>query len=492
MDHKATAILTPREHNRDKRLLVATVERWKQQIIVATMITSDIFLAFLIWLVAYVFQSIWGQGMLSEVALASVAPSVAAWIGIRLLLGLYPGYGLDSVERLRRHTYSVLVTMAILAVFAVALQVGDLLSRLLLGLAFMGLLFVTPFARHLVLQGLRRLGLWGKPVVILSYRDTGTQFLELLRREWGLGYDPVALFDYNLAPAGQSLGDTSYEETLNDAVSLSHERGIDTIIFAMPYTRREQLTSMVSVASENFRNVLVVPNLNGMTNSAVVARDFAGTFAVEIKQNLLDPWAQRLKRALDLFGAVVGGLFISPLLLVAAILIKLDSPGQVLFTQERPGQNGKMFRIFKFRTMYGDAEQRFAELSNENPSLREEFEKHGKLKNDPRVTRVGSWLRKFSLDELPQLWNVLKGKMSLVGPRPYLTDQRSQISDTETFILRVPPGISGLWQVSGRSDTTLEERVELDVYYVRNWSVWLDVIILARTMKTALFGRGAY
>jgi Undecaprenyl-phosphate galactose phosphotransferase WbaP len=249
---------------------------------------------------------------------------------------------------------------------------------------------------------------------------------------------------------------------------------------------------MVDVASEAFQHVLIVPNLNGVTNSAVVARDLAGTFAVEIKQNLLDPWVQRMKRALDLSGVVVGGLLISPLLLAIIALIKLESSGPALFVQERPGRNGEVFRIFKFRTMHADAEQRFAKLSSENPSLREEFERHGKLKNDPRVTRVGNWLRKFSLDELPQLWNVLKGEMSLVGPRPYLKDQRSQISDTETFILRVPPGISGLWQVSGRSDTTLEERVELDVYYVRNWSVWLDIIILARTMKTALFGRGAY
>jgi lipopolysaccharide/colanic/teichoic acid biosynthesis glycosyltransferase len=151
-----------------------------------------------------------------------------------------------------------------------------------------------------------------------------------------------------------------------------------------------------------------------------------------------------------------------------------------------------MFKIFKFRTMYTDAERRFAELSLENPSLSEEFTTHGKLKDDPRVTRIGRLLRKTSLDELPQLWNVLKGEMSLVGPRPYLTIQTSQISGTEKLITRVPPGITGLWQVSGRSDVTLEHRVALDLHYVHNWSVWLDLVVLARTVQIVLLRRGAY
>jgi Undecaprenyl-phosphate galactose phosphotransferase WbaP len=399
---------------------------------------------------------------------------------------------LDSVETLRRHTYSVFATLAVLAIFAVGLQVGDLLSRLLLVMAILGLLFLAPVVQYIAKCAMKKTKLWGRPVVVLSYRDAGRDFVRLLESEWELGYDPVALFDYPLMPAGEFFEEASYEETLSEAVGLARKQGVDTIIFAMPYTRREQLASMVSAASERFRHVLVVPNLSGITNSAVVARDLAGTFAVEIKYNLLDSWAQRAKRALDLFGAAIGGLLICPLLVTVALLIKLDSPGPAMFVQERPGLNGSVFRIFKFRTMYNDAEQRLAQLSLENLSFKEEFEEHGKLKADPRVTRVGRWLRKFSLDELPQLWNVLKGEMSLIGPRPYLISQRSQISDSEKFILRVPPGISGLWQVNGRSDATLEQRVGLDVYYVRNWSAWLDLVILARTAKCVILGRGAY
>jgi lipopolysaccharide/colanic/teichoic acid biosynthesis glycosyltransferase len=203
-------------------------------------------------------------------------------------------------------------------------------------------------------------------------------------------------------------------------------------------------------------------------------------------------WARRTKRSFDLLSTVVGGLLISPILLMAYVLIKLDSPGSAIFIQERPGQNGKPFRIYKFRTMHTDAEQRFAQLMLEDSLLAKEFEQHGKLKVDPRVTRVGSWLRNLSLDELPQLWNVLKGDMSLVGPRPYLANQVVQLEGTDVMISRVPPGITGLWQVSGRSNMLFEQRIALDTYYVQNWSLWLDFIILARTVASVLLRRGAY
>jgi Undecaprenyl-phosphate galactose phosphotransferase WbaP len=298
--------------------------------------------------------------------------------------------------------------------------------------------------------------------------------------------------DHHLLAAGKSYREVSCDETLADAANLGRQLGVDTLIFAMPYTRREQLARMVSVASESFRSVLILPNLNGITNSAVAPRDFAGTLTLEIKQNLLDPWSQRLKRTLDLVVTIIGGVLISPLVFTIAVLIKLYSPGPALFIQERPGLNGRAFRVLKFRTMHADAEQRFDELVLKDPRLKQEFEEHGKLRNDPRVTRIGRFLRKSSLDELPQLWNVLKGEMSLVGPRAYLFNQIPQLHSNTATILRAPPGISGLWQVSGRSETTFEQRVEMDIYYVRNWSVWLDLVILARTVKDVVLGKGAF
>ena len=478
----------PRVLAKGKRWGVA----WRQRLVIATLIFSDILLAGLVWMAAYALQSVLGEGKLTGVAVATIMPSVAVWVGLRALLGLYPGYGLDPVERLRRNVYSVLAALAILAVFAVGFQVGNLLSRPLLILAFMGLLFAAPVVQYLTQRGMRRVGLWGKPTVLLSYKDTGAQFLDLLEQEWGLGYNPVALFDYDLSPAGGAFEEASYEKVLADACELGRKQGVGTAIFATPYTRREQLARMVSEASDSFRQILIMPNLAGVTTSAVIARDFAGNLAVEMKYNLLDPWARRLKRTLDLFGAVVGGLLISPLLLAIVIAIKLDSPGPAFYGHRRLGTRDGHFLCWKFRTMHVNAEGLLDRYLQGNATLQAEWEQNHKLCNDPRVTRVGRLLRKVSLDELPQLWNVLLGEMSLTGPRPIVDAEVPKYKEDYALYKRIRPGMSGFWQVSGRSDTDYDERVAMDSYYVRNWSVWLDVFILARTVKVVLYGRGAY
>ena len=465
---------------------------WKQRLVVTSLVFSDILVAALICTVAYALQSDWGVGTLSEVARAAIIPSIAVWIGLRALLGLYPGYGLDSVERLRRHVYSVCATVAILAVLAVGFQIGDLLSRLMLLLTFLGLLFVTPFAQYLARRELKRLKLWGKPVIVLGYANTGAESVDLLEREWGLGYRPVSLFDKHFTPAGEAFTATDYADTLAGAMDVGRRLKIDTCIFATPYTRREQLADMVRTASDGFQHIVLLPNLRGVTNSAVVARDFSGTLALEVKQNLLNPWAKKLKRALDLFGAVVGGFSISPLLLTIAVLIKLDSPGPVLFGHRRLGARDKHFLCWKFRTMHVNAERMLNECLQEHPSLHAEWEQNHKLRDDPRVTRIGRFLRKTSMDELPQLWNVLRGEMSLAGPRPIVDAEVSKYEKDYELYRRIKPGMSGFWQVSGRSEIDYRTRVAMDAYYVRNWSVWLDIIILARTVKVVLFDHGAY
>jgi Undecaprenyl-phosphate galactose phosphotransferase WbaP len=492
--HAAPLILVPGKHE-ELRIARAGLRKpiWKRRLVPAVLVFADLLLALFIWEVASIIRGLWGyQGALWEMTPVIIVAAITTWVGLSALLGLYPGYGLGPAEQLRRHTYATFATLAILAIFALGLQIGGSLSRLLLALIFLGLLVLSPFGRYLMKSWMKRKGLWGKPVVVLGYKETGAYIVNLLKEEWEIGYDPVAVFDYRLDAAGASLVWADDQQVLAAVVGTAREHGVDTAIFAMPHVRREQLAELADLASLSFRHVVVIPNLGGITNSTGVARDLAGTFGVEIQHNLLSTWARRTKRSFDLLSTVAGGLLISPILLMAFILIKLDSPGSALFIQERPGQNGKPFRIYKFRTMYVDAEQRLAQLMLENPVLAEEFVQHGKLKDDPRVTRVGRWLRKFSLDELPQLWNVLKGDMSLVGPRPFLVEQVTQLEGADVIVSRVPPGITGLWQVSGRSDMTFDQRIALDTYYVRNWSVWLDLIVLARTVSSVLLRRGAY
>ena len=453
---------------------------------------SDVLLAISVSLVAAVLQEMWGNGTLSNVAAAAMVPVIAVWVGLRTLLGLYPGYGMDSVEELRRHTYTVFATLAILAVFAVGFQAGGLLSRLLLLIVFLGFLVVAPLTRYLTKWIMKEVGIWGKPVVVLSYKETGTNIVNSLNHRWELGYNPVAVFDYRLGTREGIRGDADHHQALTNVAKLAREWDVDTAIFAMPYTRREQLAKLVSQASINFQHVLVIPNLSGVTNSAVVARDLAGTFAVEIKYNLLDPWALRAKRIVDLCATVVGGALILPLFLLLALLVYLESRGSVFYKDRRMGRDGNLFWCMKFRTMVPDAENLLQRMLEENEDLRREYFRYHKLRDDPRVTRVGRFLRKTSLDELPQLWNVLRGEMSLVGPRPYLLRESEEIGVTQSEILRVPPGITGPWQVAGRNQTYFADRVQMDAYYIRDWSMWLDLVLLARTVKTVVRGRGAY
>lgn len=468
------------------------VRVWRQWLVVLALISSDVLLASLLWWLAVVLQSIWGRIPLSEIPFGLIVPYTAAWVGMRALLGLYPGYTLTSVEELRRQTYAALGVLSITTIFAVALQSGDLLSRLLVGLHFLELLLLAPLWRHFMKWGMTKIGLWGKPVVVLGAGNAGKQLVRTLQQEWSLGFVPVAVFEFALAPRGKLLESVSYGGTVAEAIELGRKRrGIDTAIFAMPHIRREYVAEFVDRASYYFRHVLIVPNLGGVVNSAVIARDLAGTLGLEVKHNLLDPWPRRAKRALDLLGTVIGGLLISPLLFTIAVLIKLDSPGPVFYRQLRLGTEGRYFYCWKFRTMHPDAERLLSKYLQSNPDLQAEWEKTYKLRNDPRITRIGRFLRKTSLDELPQLWNVLRGEMSLVGPRPIVDAEVSKYSKTYELYKRVTPGITGLWQVSGRNDTSYEDQVALDAYYVRNWSVWMDLVILARTVDAVIFSRGA-
>jgi Undecaprenyl-phosphate galactose phosphotransferase WbaP len=493
------SISTPLSEAKHKNSYIASITRRKsnRRISPFLLLLSDVVLATLLWGLAVLIAHKWGQGELyggnledSQVAFASIVPNVAVWVGLRALLGLYPGYGIDEAEELRRQTYAVMATLAITAVFAVALKI-DNLSRLLLLVGFVSLLVLAPFARHSTKVAMERVGLWGKPIILFGVGEAGSRLVKTLRKEWMLGFRPVAAFDNDLVPAGGALQGVPYGGNLEDAVNLARSHKIDTVIFAMPGTRREELAPPVSRASLSFRHVMVITDLTGITNSAVVARDFAGTCGVEIRHNLLDPWARKIKRTLDLFGVVVGGLLISPILLAICILIKLDSRGPAFYGHWRLGAEGKHFRCWKFRTMNPRAEHVLEEYLRTNPHLRAEWEQTQKLRDDPRVTRVGRCLRKTSLDELPQLWNVLWGQMSLSGPRPIVDSEVPKYGAVYELYRRINPGMTGAWQVSGRSNTTYAERVAIDAQYVRNWSFWLDLVILVRTIKMVLLGRGA-
>ena len=462
----------------------------KRTIVRLALICADVLLALAIWQVAVVLLGFLGSGPISGFALAAMVPNVIVWVGLRASLGLYPGYGLDQVEELRRQTFAVFATLTIVLVFA-SQAGGLLLGALLLGWC-LSLLLLAPLTRYLIKRSTMKAALWGQSVVVLGTGETGARVLKALQREWQLGFKPLAVFDNGPAPAGGMLEAVPYGGTLDDATALAQECGVDTAIFAIPHARHEDLAEFLDSARINFRNVVVIPDLRGITNSAVAARDIAGTFGVEIRHNLLDPWAQRAKRMLDVVAVLIGGIFLIPLLLMLALLVRVESRGPIFYADKRMGRDGKLFSCIKFRTMVPDAEALLQRMLSEDAEMRKEYLEYHKLHHDPRVTRMGRFLRKTSLDELPQLWNVLRGEMSLVGPRPYLPRESADIGAVQDDILRATPGITGPWQVTGRNHTSFSERVGMDACYVRDWSVWLDLVLLARTVRCLLISRNAY
>jgi Undecaprenyl-phosphate galactose phosphotransferase WbaP len=212
----------------------------------------------------------------------------------------------------------------------------------------------------------------------------------------------------------------------------------------------------------------------------------------EVKRGRLTALARAGKRLLDIVVALTAGILFFPLILAIIVAVKLTSTGKIFYAHKRVGRDGWSFRVWKFRTMVEGADVVLAERLAADPALRIEWEQNHKLRADPRLTLIGNFLRRYSLDELPQLWNVLKGEMSIVGPRPICDHEIPKYADHFADYARVLPGITGLWQVSGRNDTTYQQRVHLDAYYANNWSLLLDVSILARTVSVVVSARGAY
>ncbi len=466
--------------------------RWL--LVIGGLVLSDVLLALAIWQATFLLRYPLGLGPPSAATTASVVPTSIAWVGLRAALGLYPGYGLGYVEELRRQTFALLATLGITTVFVFAWQAGDSLSRLSLLAWAMSLLLVAPVARYWVKRAMMRMGLWSKPVVVIDAQEAGHRVLERLQREWYLGFEPVGVYDNRVAPVSREIRGVPYRGTLTDAVALARKGEVDTVIFAVPNGLRENLAGFVTLASQSFRHVVITTDLVGTEHldSSVVAKGFAGAFGVEIKYSLLDPWAQRLKRAMDIGVTVVGGALVLPLVLILSLLVWLESRGPIFYADLRMGRDGKLFPCLKFRTMVPDADTMLQRMLAEDDEMREEYLKYHKLRNDPRITRVGRFMRKTSLDEVPQLWNVLRGEMSLVGPRPYLPREAAQIGAAHSEIKRVTPGMTGPWQVSGRNDASFDERVRMDAHYVRDWSLWLDLVLLARTVVVVLFRRDAY
>jgi Undecaprenyl-phosphate galactose phosphotransferase WbaP len=262
-------------------------------------------------------------------------------------------------------------------------------------------------------------------------------------------------------------------------------------IAAMPELGKQETMRLLKNSVMSFRYTVQIPDLSGITNIWMSVRDFDGVLGLATSHRLKMPWNLGIKRFIDVFVVIAGGIVVLPFLLFIAFLIKATSPGPALYKHNRLGLNGKTIGVYKFRSMVRDSGERLKELL-EDPNIREEWESSHKLRDDPRITPVGKFLRRTSLDEFPQIINVLKGEMSLVGPRPVTEEEVSKYGDDFSRIFSVKPGMTGLWQVSGRSDMDYRDRVVYDTYYLQSWSIWLDLWVLYKTSGVVIKGKGAY
>ena len=430
---------------------------------------------------------VFGVGM-PRLRLETTLIWLALWVLWRFYQGLYPGYGKSPQTELRLHTVSTV--QVVLVQFAAALALGRLgLSVGSLMLSWFVILIIGLPVRYGVRALLIRSGAFGRPISIIGAGQTAGQTISYLRAHPAYGLNPVAAYDDNEALHGRSIHGVPVHGAIEQALT---NPLTEQALISIPSARAEVQQKLVNSVYAAFPVTWVVPDLFGVPNQALQPHNIGTLASLEIRNNLRSRRARAVKRTIDLLGSVLGTLAISPILLLIAVAIKLDSPGPAVYRARRLGRDGRLFDCFKFRSMHRDAEMKLREVLDADPELRAEFEATHKLRNDPRVTRVGNILRKTSLDEFPQLVNVIIGEMSLVGPRPIVQAEVSKYGEIYASYKQVRPGMTGYWQANGRSDTSYDERVGMDNFYVTNWTPWLDLVIMLQTVRVVLMGKGAY
>ncbi len=476
--------------------------RWKRRIwLVAGLVTLDM-MAVAVALMAA--SWIWFGSVTAHVAFENTDLSVSfgelalfivpVWAAFIALSGLYDldsvAWGFSETGRIAR-ALSFGVVALILGTYVVKLP-G--LSRAWTLLSWLISIILVLGARASVATALayaRRHGQWLQPTLVVGSNSEASDIIRVLRADPGSGFIPVGCLASSLAErldldyCSDDVPVIGNAREIRDAVEAS---GATAVIIASTAFDHDVLARMIAELRGTDVDIHVSSGLFEVLTSRVVVKEVAGVPLITVKGVRLSKTNLLVKRIFDLIVAGIVLLVGLPLWLLIALGIKLTSSGPVFYAQTRVGRDGETFAMLKFRSMYADADERLAELMSQNEATGPLF----KMRDDPRVTRVGRFLRKFSVDEFPQLLNVFRGEMSLVGPRPPLPHETEKYSPNDWRRLEVVPGMTGLWQVSGRSSLTFEEMVRLDLFYIENWSVSLDITLLFRTLPAMLSTRGAY
>ena len=410
----------------------------------------------------------------------------AWWIG-SMVLRLTPGWGISAVEAVRRVVLLMFAVMAFLSFALFITHMTDVASRVALLSTCVMAAPLVGLLRSLIKGALIRLNRWGIPVVLYGWGTVLEHVAQVMQQENGLGYHAIGVFD-DAAPRGSRIAGLPVLGSIQESTLQA-----PCAILAASEMLRGQVADLIEGSLAHYRHVIIIPDLLDTPSLWVRPREFIGVVGLEISNNLVKPTDRFLKRLFELVLVTLTAPAWLLLLAVFTFLIWVEDRGSPFYVQKRIGYKGQLIRTFKLRTMVLSAEEVLARHLANDPQLRAEWETHCKLKHDPRITWIGRFLRRTSLDELPQLFNVLAGTMAVVGPRPLPSYHEDKLPPRLREVRRrVRPGITGLWQVSGRSNTGNAGLERWDQYYVRNWSLWLDIVILVRTIRAVFRADGAY
>lgn len=421
---------------------------------------------------------------------ACIVPIAVGFVLLNIEMKLYPGTRLSPVEELRRLIVSVTCMFVVWAIGMYMMKgtLGVQLEFLLV--VYPACAIALPIARGWARLLMGKVQNWGIPVLVCGDDQAAVRLYHWLAENRYLGFRAVGIIGDR---DGLAVGpdDSWYAGSWSDAEEVADQRHIFWAVVVPPEGNPAAVSSLIADHLFTIPQIHVLTELTGLPDQWNPQR-LDGLAGIHLQQNLMLPLPRFTKRIMDLVGAIVGGILLLPLLFYIAVAVKMSSRGPVLYANDRIGRGGRRFRMWKFRSMFTDGDGVLEDYLDANPDCREEWETTQKLRTDPRITRIGRFIRKTSLDELPQLWNVLRGDMSIVGPRPILLDEEAKYGEYYGLYTMVSPGITGMWQVCGRSNTSYEERLQLVAYYVRNWSLWLDLHLLMKTARIVLFSRGAY
>ncbi len=407
---------------------------------------------------------------------------------------LYPGIVLAPAEEVRRLATGSFFCFAGIAVSVVLETEGRAVIAMAMVAATPLASVCLPVARQAARRLLSGAGVWGVPAAVYVFEHSGNAAVDRLSRHPDLGYRPAVIVNMAADGPGQSAyGDVPEFPPTKELQDMLGRLGVKVaVVIEKADDGSGDNQRLHASVMRQYRYTLSVPLDQDIRTVYSSVRDIGGIIGFLTTRNLTKPGELLLKRLVDIILLLVAAAPTLLVTLAAAIAIKATSPGPVFYGHKRVGKNGREITVWKFRSMVANSQEILERMLAEDPALRAEWERDRKLKDDPRITGVGRFLRSTSLDELPQLWNILRGDMSFVGPRPVTRPELEKYGSQADFILSVQPGLSGMWQVSGRSDTGYEERMLLDGYYIQNWSIWLDLWIITKTIWVVLRGRGAY